>query len=250
MSARKAALVLPVLITLLVGATVGGLVVVQNQRQADQVAQAEEVGKDYLSAAATFRKRVAKAVKAADSTKLAEIQSALDRQISSPPKLPSAPRYGRQNAPAYREAVDVQSTLLGPYERLSSQLKRAKVAETFIAAARNVLELRATDFVGASTITDSAAVRARLIPAFVTARSAFDAVPVPHGQETLAAKVHDAAQYVINQATTLADKIDARQNFSFSYSTQFQAAADALNDYATKVEGDVTEAVNTVIGVT
>ena len=137
-----------------------------------------------------------------------------------------------------REAVDVQSTLLGPYERLSSQLKRAKVAETFIAAARNVLELRATDFVGASTITDSAAVRARLVREHA------------YTPETLAAKVHDAAQYVINQATTLADKIDVRQNFSFSYSTQFQAAADALNDYATKVEGDVTEAVNTVIGVT
>ena len=101
MSARKAAMVLPVLITLLVGATVGGLVVVQNQRQADQVAQAEEVGKDYLSAAATFRKRVAKAVKAADSTKLAEIQSALDRQISSPPKLTlaGAPRFGSSMRP-------------------------------------------------------------------------------------------------------------------------------------------------------
>jgi len=70
---------------------------------------------------------------------------------------------------------------------------------------------------------------------------------VPKGQKKLAATIHDAAQYVINQATTLANKIDARQSFSFSYADQFQAAADALNDYATTVEGDVTEAVNTVI---
>ena len=242
-------MVLPVLITLLVGAAVGGLVVVQNQRQTDQVAEAEAVGLDYLSAAGRFRVRVAKAIKAADSTKLDEIKRAVDTKIAKPPKLPSAPKYGRQNAGAYREALDVRSTLLGPYQKLSAKLKEAKVAERFIAAARKVLELRATDFVGSSVITSSGPVRSELIPAFVNARDTFGAVPVPKGQKKLAATVRDAAQYVINQATTLAEKIDARQSFSFSYSEQFQAAADALNDYATTVEGDVTEAVNTAIGL-
>lgn len=247
MTARRTVMVLPVLVTLLVGAAVGGLVIVQNQQQSKQVAEAEAIGRDYLSAAAKFRSGVATSIKAVDSTKLNEIRKALDKSIASPPKLPATSSYGRQNSSTYREAIDEQSTLLGPYKRLRSQLKEAKVAETFIAAARKVLELRATDFVGTSVITSSGPVRSRLIPAFTVARDTFDAVPVPKGQTKLAATVHDAVQYVINQASTLADRIDARSNFSFSYAEKFQAAADELNDYATTVEGDVTEAVNTVI---
>ncbi len=57
---------------------------------------------------------------------------------------------GGQNSSTYREAIDVRSTLLGPYKRLGRQLKEAKVAETFIAEARKLLEMRATDYVGAS----------------------------------------------------------------------------------------------------
>ena len=240
-------MVLPVLITLVVGAAVGGLVVAQNQRQADQVTAAETVGQDYLSAAALFRSRVAEAIKDADSTKLAEIQRVVSAETAKPPKLPEVSAYGRQNSSTYREAIDVQSTLLGPYQKLSATLEEARVSETFIAAARTLLELRASDLVGDATLTSSEPVRSRLIPAFVNARDTFDAVAVPKGQDALAATVLDAAQYVINQATTLAAKIDARENFSFTYSTQFQAAAEALNDYATTVEGDVTEAVNVAI---
>ncbi|WP_332644714.1 hypothetical protein [Aeromicrobium sp.] len=247
MSARRAAMALPVLITLLVGAAIGGLVITQNQRQDEQVANAEAIGRDYLSAAADFQAGVAKAIKAADSTKLDEITRALDSATAKPPKLPSTSAYGRQNSSTYREAIDVRSTLLGPYKRLGRQLKEAKVAERFIAEARKLLEMRATDYVGASVITSSGVVRSRLIPAFANARDAFDAVPVPKGQERLAATIHDAAQYVVDQATLLANRIDDRKSFSFSYAAQFQAAADALNDYGTTIEGDVTEAVNVVI---
>ncbi|MEO6605267.1 MAG: hypothetical protein ABIN55_06610 [Aeromicrobium sp.] len=248
MAARKAVMVLPVLITLLVGTAIGGLVVVQNQQQSKQVLEAEAIGQDYLSAAAKFQSGVSESIKAADSTKLNEIRQALEKATAKPPKLPSTSSYGRQNSSTYREAIDVESTLLGPYKRLRTELRQAKVVETFIAAARKVLETRATDFVGNDVITSSGPVRSKLIPAFTTARDAFDAVPVPKGQKKLAAMVHDAVQYVINQATTLADKIDANSNFSFSYAEQFQDAADDLNDYATTVEGDVTEAVNTAIG--
>ena len=247
MKARRAAMVLPVLITLLVGAAVGGLVVVQNQEQSKQVAEAEAIGRDYLSAAGKFRSGVAKSIKDADSTKLEKVERALEKATAEPPKLPPTSSYGRQNSSTYREAIDVQSTLLGPYEKLGRQLKEAQVAETFIAAARTVLETRATDFVGANVITDSVLVRSRLIPAFIAARDTFDAVPVPNGQDELAATIRDAAQYVINQATMLADRIDANTSFSFSYAEEFQAAADDLNDYATTVEGDVTEAVNAAI---
>lgn len=240
-------MVLPVMITLLVGAAVGGLVIVQNQEQSEQVAEAEALGQDYLTAAAAFRSQISKAIKAADSGKLAEIQQALKKHSAKPPKLAPTSAYGRQNSSTYREALDVQSTLLGPYQRLSQQLEDATAAEVFIAEARALLELRATDYVGASVISNSGAVRSRLIPAFVSARDSFAATPVPEGQQELADTILAASQYVIDQATLLADRIDARRSFSFSYADQFQTAADALNDYATTLEGDVTEAVNAVI---
>ena len=147
---------------------------------------------------------------------------------------------------SYAEALQTQATVLRPFKRLSATLRKADTALDFIVAARHVLELRATDYVGYGFITTSTRVRSELIPAFVRARDEFDRVKVPQGQEDLAKKVHDAAQYVIDQASLLANSIESRQNFSFSYREEFQAAAEAVSDYATKVKGDVAEAVSEV----
>jgi hypothetical protein len=142
--------------------------------------------------------------------------------------------------------MQTEATVLQPFKRLSATLRKADVALEFIVAARKVLELRATDYIGYGFITTSTRVRSELIPAFVRARDEFDRVRVPKGQEELAKQVHDAAQYVIDQASLLANSIESRQNFSFSYREKFQAAADAVSDYATKVKGDVAEAVSEV----
>ena len=88
--------------------------------------------------------------------------------------------------------------------------------------------------------------RSRLIPAFVKARDDFARVRVPEGQDELAATVLGAVQHVIDQATLLADSIEANRSFTFSYGEQYQAAIDAVDDYATVVAGDLAEAVNAV----
>ena len=143
----------------------------------------------------------------------------------------------------YKRQLQTEATVLRPFQRLSATLRKADTALTFIQAARKVLGLRATDYVGYGFITTSTRVRSELIPAFVRARDEFDRARVPKGQEELAAKVHDAAQYVIDQATLLAERIENRQNFSFSYREEFQAVADAVSDYATRIKGDFAEAV-------
>lgn len=237
---------LPVILTVLIAVAVGALVLVQDQRQADQVAEADQVAQAYLRQIASFRSTVVDRVNESDEADPGALGAIVRRAIAKPPRLGSVTTYGREHSTAYAEAVQVRETALRPYRRLISTLRRADDSLEFIEAARKVLELRATDYVGSSLITSSAPVRSSLIPAFVKARDEFAQVPVPKGQEELAAKVRAAAQYVIDQATVLADRIESRQSFSFTYQEQFQDAADALGDYGTVVKGDVAEAVAAV----
>lgn len=234
---------LPVVATLLIATVVGALVVVQDHRASQQVARADEVAEAYLSDVGMFRGDVARTVGAADTSDPAELRRVLRTAIADPPALGDAPAEGIEQSETYATATETAATLLERYQRLDRELRRADVALDFVAAARDALGLRATDFVGFGPIGDSGAVRTRLVPAFVAARDDFARVRVPRGQDALAATVRDALQFVIDQATVLADSIDANRSFSFSYTDEFTAALTAVDDYATTVQGDLTEAV-------
>ena len=240
---RRVVIALPVILTVVIAVVIGALVMVQNQRQSSQVDEAETVALDYLDHVEKFRSSVIAKIAAADAADPAAVANAIDRAIVEPPRLADAPEYGREHSASYAEALQTEATVLRPFKRLSTTMREADVALDFIVAARHVLEMRATDYVGYGFITTSTRVRSELIPAFVRARDEFDRVRVPKGQEKLAQQVHDAVQYVIDQASVLADRIETRQAFSFSYREEFEVAADAVSDYATRVKGDVAEAI-------
>ena len=80
--------------------------------------------------------------------------------------------------------------------------------------------MRATDFVGVGLLRESRPC-GRVDPGVRQGSREVRRRAVPAGQKKLAATVHDALQYVIDQATVLADRIDARQAYSFTYSDQF-----------------------------
>ena len=241
--ARRVVVALPVVLTIMIAVVIGGLVIVQDQRQTRQVDEAEAVAQSYLREVEAFRSSIIAKVDRADASDPGALSTVLDRAMTKPPRLGDAPAYGREHSASYADALQTEATVLRPFQRLSATLRKADTALTFIQAARKVLGLRATDYVGYGFITTSTRVRSELIPAFVRARDEFDRARVPKGQEELAAKVYDAAQYVVDQASVLAARIDSRRNFSFSYSDQFQEVADAVDDYATQVKGDVAEAV-------
>jgi hypothetical protein len=241
--ARRVVVALPVVLTVLIAVVIGGLVVVQDQRQSQQVDEAETVAQTYLRAVESFRSSIIAKVDRADASDPGALSTVIDRAMAEPPRLGNASAYGREHSTSYAEALQTRATVLRPFQRLSATLRKADTALGFIRAARKVLGLRATDYVGYGFITTSTRVPSELIPAFGRARDEFDRVQVPKGQEELARKVHDAAQYVVDQASVLATRIDSRRNFSFSYSEEFDAVAEAIDDYATQVKGDVAEAV-------
>ncbi|MET0820106.1 MAG: hypothetical protein ABWY58_04005 [Aeromicrobium sp.] len=247
MTSRPVRLVmfLPVIVTLLTAAAVGAAIVVQDHRQTARLARADEVAEAFLSDVGMFRGDVARRIARAREKEPAELRQVLESAVADPPVLGEAPDQA-ERSDAYASAAETARTFLAPYRRLDRQLRRADIALTFVAGARDALEVRATDYVGFGPIGDSVAVRTRLVPAFVEARDDFADVRVPKGQEPLAATVRDALQYVIDRAGALADSIDAGRSYSFSYAQEFMVARVAIDDYATTVEGDVTEAVNAV----
>ncbi|MET0931272.1 MAG: hypothetical protein ABWX74_17260 [Aeromicrobium sp.] len=245
---RRLAIFLPVIVTVMLAGAVGGLVIAQNQLQDRQVAAADEAAEAFLSDVGTFEDAVAREIGGARTADPADLRRVLDAAVADPPELGGASSFGAQQSAAYVTARETQGTFLDPYRALDRDLEEADVAMTFIEASRDALTLRATDYVGSGLLDDSGAIRSRLIPAFVAARDTVTGVPVPEGQDQLAATVRDALQYVIDQAAALAVSIESNRAYSFTYSEQFQAAAGAVDDYAAVVDGDLAEAINAVVG--
>ena len=247
---RRLALFLPVVVTVVLAAVIGASVVVQQQKQSDRLAAADAAAESYLSDVGMFKGSVAREIRGARTAEPAALRRVLKGAVADPPQLGGAPSSGVTRSTAYAAAQETEAGLLQPYRRLDRVLKKAAAAQAFIAASRDALKLRASDYVGSTVLDDSRRIRSDLIPAFVAARDRVAAVPVPDGQEGLAATVRDAVQYVIDQATTLAVSIEANRSFSFTYSEQFQTAAEAVDGYAAVVEGDVTEAIDAVVAGT
>lgn len=237
---------LPVLVTVLVAAVVGGLVVVEDQRQAERVSQADDAAEAFWSDVGQFRGDVARRLRSTRTGSPAELRRVLRDATDDPPRLAGAPADGVEQSSAYAAASRTAETFMRPYDRLDRALRRADVAVRFVEVARRALSLRATDYVGFGVLDDSSAVRSRLIPAFVEARDELAAVRVPAGQEALAATGRGAVQHVVDEATRLATRIESGRSYSFSYAERFDEATAAVEDFATSVEGDVTEAVNAV----
>jgi flagellar basal body-associated protein FliL len=247
MASRKArwAILLPVVVTVLLATAVGVLVVVQHQREADQVAAADGVAEDFQAEVAAFRSRVAAALRTAQDGGPGALRKALEPALADPPELDEAPTDADESA-SYAVAEQTERTFRQPYQRLRRELRRAEVGLAFVAAARDALSLRASDYVDGVLLDDSGAVRSRLIPAFAAARDELAALRVPKGQEKLAADVVGALQYVVDGANQLANSIDANRSYTFSYSNRFRQVSQAVDDYATTAQGDVTEAVSAV----
>jgi hypothetical protein len=234
----------PVLVTVLIAGVVGGFIVVQSQQQAEQVQRADDVAADYLSEVDTFRARVLEALEKADQDSPAAQRTALRAAVAEPPRLGDADPFGMDESSAYARAEQVQAGLLAPYEEVIDELGDASVALAYVKVARAVLDMRVTDYLSTTTLSSSTEVRSSLIPAFVDARQRLDAATVPPGQDDLHATVRGAVQYVIDQASRLADNIDSGRGYSFTYADQFQEAITAVEDYATQVTGDLTESLN------
>lgn len=243
---QRLAIFLPVVVTLLLAGLIGAVIIVQNQRNADLVTEADDVGNAFLGDVSVFRSSVGAAVSGSRSADPGRLRVVVAKALEGAPELGDASEYGIERSVPYAEAMRTEETLLKPYQQLMRELRRADVALEFIEEARAVLALRSSDYVGFGLIDPTAPVRSRLIPAFVKARDDFARVRVPEGQDELAATVLGAVQHVIDQATLLADSIEANRSFTFSYGEQYQVAIDAVDDYATVVAGDLAEAVNAV----
>lgn len=243
-------LLLPVIITVLLGVGLGGYVVIENKKQADRIDHADDLGADFLSESATFRDRIAAALSDVDDDDPAALRVALKEAAANPPALDKVDPDAAELSSTYREAETAEQGLMKPYETLAQALKKAEADLTFFDAAEHALTLDANDFVTGTQLSSSGELRTNLIPAFVKERDAFARVPVPKGAETTAKLVTSALQGVIDGATGLADSIDAGRNDSFGYGEQHKAAAAALNDFSAQANGDFTEAMNAVDDLT
>lgn len=245
--ARKAAYVLPTIITVAVIALAGTALVQQRQERSERVAEAEKVGAEYFSDVATFEAEVQSDLANVRSGDPADLKKVVDENLKHPPELGPAPD-GAERSKTYRAAVKAERTALDPFKSLSTKLGRAAKAEDFVKAAAKALERGPIVLLGSGLVFDSEPLRTRVIPELNRALAEFRAVEVPKGAQDVAIKVDGALTYVINQVSRMADRADAGSSYEFSYDTQFNAARQAVQDYATEIDGDVAEALDRIRG--
>ena len=245
--ARRAVFVLPTIITVAVIAVAGTALLQQRQERSERLAEAEKVGSTYFSDVATFEAEVNRElgqVRSGDPTDLKEV---VDAYLEQPPVLGPAPE-GADSSKTYRAAVKAEPTVLDPYRSLSAKLGRAAAAEDFVKAADDLLDNGPIVLLGAGLVFDSGPLRTRVLPELNRSLAEFRAVEVPKGAQDVAVKVEGALTYVVDQVATMADRADEGSSYEFSYDTQYNAARQAVRDYATKIDGDVAEALDRIRG--
>ena len=245
--ARRAAFILPTIITIAVIALIGWVILQQRQERSDRIAEAEKVGAAYFSDVATFEAEVQRELSRVRSGDPADLKTVVDENLKDPPVLGPAPD-GAEASKTYRAALKAEPTVLDPYESLSDKLGRAADAEDFVKAAEDVLDNGPIVLLGYGTVSDSGPLRERVIPELNRTLAEFRAVKVPKGAHDVAVKVDGALGYVIGQVGEMANHADDGTSYEFSYNTQYNAARQAVRDYATEINGDVAEALDRIRG--
>lgn len=244
---KRLAIILPVIVTVLVVAAVGALVIVEQQRQVRAGEEADAVAAEFVEQVERYRDDLTEVVVAGRDGPPSELQAQVQARIDDPPRLPAIDGEGAELSSDYRDAQYLEATLVDPYVELVDVLGRVAVARAFIAAADAALALRIDTITGSSTIRDTAVVEREVIPAYEAALADLAAVPVPGGQEELAQTVTAAVQNVVDQCELLLAFAALGQNYSFSYGEQLALAAEAVRLYGLTVDSELATAVDAVL---
>ena len=244
---RRLAIALPVIVTVLVVAAVGGLVIVEQQRQVRAAEEADTVAAEFVEQVDRYRADLSEVVAAGRDGSPTDLQAQVQARIDDPPRLATIGGEGAELSSDYRDAQYLEATLVDPYVELVDVLGRVAVARAFIAAADAALALRIDTITGSSTIRDTAVVEREVIPAYEDALAGLAAVPVPGGQEEMAQTVTAAVQNVVDQCELLLAFAALGQNYSFSYGEQLALAAEAVRLYGLTVDSELATAVDAVL---
>lgn len=244
---RKAFFVLPTIMMIAVIAWAGTAIIQQRQENADRLAEAEKVGSTYFSDIETFRVDVQSELAEVKDGEPAKLKQVLDAKLEQAPVLGPAPE-GAASSKTYRAAVRASTTTLDPFTKLSATLGRVVDAQDFVKAADDVLSNGPLVLLGYGLVLDSGPLRNSVLPELNRGLAEFRAVGVPKGAKDVAVKVDGAVSFVIDQITRMAERADEGGGYEFNYGTQYDAARQAVRDYANEIDGDVTDALDRIAG--
>lgn len=239
-------MVLPSLILLVAVGVAGTVVIKERQDSSDQMKRAEKVGAAYFSDVADFELKVRRVMTDGREREPADLKRFIDAALKDPPLL-GPPPEGASRSRTYREALKASKTVLDPYRRLSKALGRSIAAEPFVKAADKALHRDPASLAG-FIVFESAPLRTEVIPELVRARDAFRSAKVPKGAEDVAVKVDGALTFAIGQVGVMADRAEDGKSYEFDYGDEYEAALQAVKNYAIEIDADLAEAVDRVTG--
>lgn len=191
--------------------------------------------------AATYQSNIDAYKKAADAelqNKATSVNSAqtasdfavvVDTKVNSMPVLAKT-GYGDTHSDAYKKAAAQRNEVKKSYEDLSRYTKE-NVAATYkyLDAVQGMLNMKVSDYLAGAQVTNGAPIREKLIPPYQSAYDALMKVPVPEDQAVLAKNAKDTYANFIASAKDAANKLDAKESFSFDFSKQLGDLQNQVN---------------------
>lgn len=245
---RLRLLALVVVPTLLVGAAIGGILVVDALDRREQIAEADAAAEQYTQRHEAFREALAGAVDSSDFEDVTRVRTAVEAAREQVPVLPAVGEHGAENSEGYRFAQRAQQLTEANLADLDSALERAEEAQAFAVEAERALDVDPRSFLTSTTVPSGAPVRASVLPPMQAALAQFQAVEVPEGGDTAADEVSGALRFVIGEAETLARELDAGRGYQFEFGLRYGEARGAVQQYVTAVVAEVREAFDLVVG--
>ena len=155
---------------------------------------------------------------------------------------------GAEASKTYRAAVKAEPKALDPYESLSAKLGRAAEAEDFVKAADDVLDNGPIVLLGYGLVFDSGPLRDRVLPELNRSLAEFRPSRCRRAPATWRSRSTARCATSSARSTRWPTGPTAGSSYEFSYDTQYNAARQAVQDYATEVDGDVAEALDRIRG--
>lgn len=244
---RRRLVVLVLAPTILVGLVLGAVFIVDARSQQQEVERAEAAATRYQDRLAAYRSAVVSDLDAVDATDPMTVSEVLDRHAEELPELQPVPERAAAASVEYETARRTQASVSDGLETVQRVIETSAPSTEFVAAARRALSVEPTSLAPSGAVASGDPLRNALLPPMRTALASFESVPVPQGAETASEAVSAALQHVIDEGEQLAAMLDAGRSGSFTWQAEYQAAAEAVQQYEDGVQADLREALDGVL---
>ncbi len=246
---KKSALLFVAFVIAVIAAAYVAVTLIGNSHHDRDVKDADAAAKSYTAEVAAYDDSVKTAVAGLDPADpiagLKTVDGLLSGGSQPIPTLKIINGYGEKHSAAYAKAKKLKPS--ADLRSLKAALTEAASSGAWVKAADAALTDPLPLF-PKGNVTNGDPLRKEFIPTLKKLLSTYQGVKVPTGAESADKDVKGTLNFMISGATTLADKIDARQSYNIAYQPPYKSARDSVKSFDKAATAKLSAAIKAAQG--